>query len=191
MVRKAFLAIGSFLLLISVAGCNSMPASESIHKRVHTAYYDMPAYSARCLVTAFSKGGQNDYECTVHYNKDNNSYKVISDDMEIDIKGETTTISKGGNVLQMPSSDDDMSIFLNTFFKSYYESENTSLSVSDTSGQDATLLECEVINPTPLQAHMKLWVDNKTALPLRMQVFGKDKFLNTEVSFKEFTPQKN
>lgn len=190
-MRKVFLAIGSFLLLISIAGCSGQPASESIHKRVHTAYYDMPAYSAHCLVTAYTKGGQNDYECMVHYNKDDNSYRLISDDMEIAISNEKTTISKGGNVLETPSSDDDMSIFVNTFFKSYYESESTSLSASENKEQNATLLECEVINPTPNTSYMKLWVDNKTALPLRMQIFGKDDFLNTEVTFKEFTPHKN
>jgi len=177
--------------MISIAGCSGQTATESIHKRVHTAYYDMPSYSARCLVTAYTKGGQNDYECTVSYNKDENSYKVISDDMEIAIKDKITKISKGENVLETPSSDDDMSIFVNTFFKSYYESESTSLSVAEKSEADATLLECDVINPTAAVSHMKLWVDNKTAMPLCMQIFGKDDFLNTEVSFKEFTLQKN
>ncbi len=189
-MRKTFLFIGSFLLLISVAGCGKT-AEESIHKKVHTAYYDMPTYSARCIVTAFTKGGQNDYECTVHYNKDNNSYRVISSDMEIAITGEKTTISKGDNVLETPSSGDDMSIFLNTFFKSYYESESTSLTTSSGDISDATLLECDVINPTMHTSHMKLWVDNETALPLRMQVYGEDDFLNTEVSFEEFTTHKN
>ena len=188
-VRRFFLFIGSFLLLISVAGCGKT-ATESIHKKVHAKYYDMPTYSAHCIVTAYTKGGQNDYECTIHYNKDDNSYKVISSDMEIAITDDKTTISKGGNVLEAPSSDDDMSIFLNTFFKSYYESESTSLTSKSGDVSDATLLECHVINPTVHTSYMKLWVDNKTAYPLRMQVFGKDDFLNTEVTFEEFTPHK-
>ncbi len=185
-MRKVFLFIGSFLLLISVAGCGAT-ATESIHKKVHSAYYDMPTYSAKCTVTSYTKGGQNDYECTVNYNKDNNSYKVVSSDMEIDISEEKTIISKGGNVLEAPSSGDDMSIFLNTFFKSYYESESTALTSSQGDISDATLLECDVINPTMHTSYMKLWVDNKTAQPLRMQVYGKDDFLNTEVTFITFT----
>ena len=189
-MRKKFLTPIAFLLLISFAGCNSQPASESIHKRVHKAYYDMPSYSAKCLVTAYTKGSQNDYECSVFYNKDNDTYRLISNDMQIVIESEKTKISKGDNELLVSSSDDDMAIFLNTFFKSYYESESTSLSVSENKETTFTVLECDVINPTSSMAHMKLWVDNETARPLRMQVFGKDNFLNTEVTFKEFIADK-
>lgn len=187
-MKKFALAAGVLLLLTSAAGCGSNShTAENIHERVHAAYYDVPSYNAKCMVTAYTAGGQNDYECSVSYNKDNNSYSVVSQDMKIDITDETTVISKGENVLEAPSSDDDMSIFVNTFFKSYYESESTSLSVSGQSESDTTLLECDVINPTENTAYMKLWVSNATALPVRMQVFGKDDFMNTEIVFEEFS----
>lgn len=178
---------GMLLLLTMAVACGSnTPSAENIHRRVHEAYYDVDSYSARCMVTAYTAGGQNNYECSVNYNKDNNSYTVVSQDMKIDITNDKTVISKGENVLEAPSSNDDMSIFVNTFFKSYYESESTSLSVSGKNDSDTTLLECELINPTENTSHMKLWVDNATALPVKMQVFGKDDFMNTEITFEEF-----
>ncbi len=185
-LKKIALVALVLLLLISASGCSTAHEAENIHRRVHAAYYDVPSYSARCTVTAYTAGGQNDYECTVDYDKATNSYSVVSDDMKMNITGDKTVISKGENVLEAPSSDDDMSIFVNTFFKSYYESEKTSLSVAANNDADSTLLECDVINPTEHTSYMKLWVDNESAHPVRMQVYGKDNFMNTQIVFEEF-----
>lgn len=187
-MKKTALFFAMLLLLISTAGCGGeISTQENIHKRVHSAYYDVESYSARCKVIAYTSGGQNAYDCTVDYDRKNNLYSVMSDDMKIDIFPDKTVISKGENVLEAPTSGDDMSIFVNTFFKSYYESESTSLSVSAPGGEtEATLLECDVMNPSENCARMKLWVSNETASPLRMQVFGKDGFMNTEIIFEEF-----
>ncbi len=176
--------------MINCTGCNSAKNSaENIHKRVHETYYNVDSYSAKCQISAFTKGGQNDYECEVHYDSKSNSYSVISDGMKIDITGDVTTITKGDSVLSAPSSDDDMTIFVNTFFKSYYESESTLMTVS-AQDSDTTLLECDMINPTEYASHMKLWVNNENALPVRMQVFGKDDFMHTEITFVEFNGYK-
>lgn len=176
-----------FLLPITLASCSSGQSdAQSIHHRVHDIFYDVPSYSAECLVSAYTKKGQLDYECTIQYNSENLSYTVLADDMQIYIDDEKTCITKGEDKITAPSSDDDMAIFVNTFFESYYESESTSVFVSGTDSAKTTVLECELINRTEGASRAKLWIDNKTALPTGMQIYGKDEVMNTQVIFKSF-----
>ena len=188
-MRKTFLFIQVFLLMINCIGCSAVPSAENVHKRIHEKYYNIESYTAKCTVTAFTKGGQNDYDCEVCYDSKNDTYTVTTDDMKIEISHDVTTIQRGDSSLNAPSSDDDMSIFINTFFKSYYESENTSMTVSSLQSE-TTLLECDVLNPTENTAKMKLWVLNENVLPVRMQVLGSDDFLHTEINFIEFNGYK-
>ena len=183
------MTISSALLIFF--GCSDKDANENIHKLVHATYYSPDSYTARCSVYAYTKGGVSEYECDVGYDKDKNVYIVKSDDMEISMDEKTTKISRGDNSFEAPSSPDDLYIFVNTFFKSYYESENVSISVSEPSSSDTTLLECDVINPSPTSTHMKLWVNKTNALPVKMQLFDKDRFMHTEIVFNEFKFKKS
>lgn len=167
-------------------GCSNKDTRENIHKLVHDTYYSPDSYTANCNVYSYTKGGVSEYECDVTYDKVKNAYTVKSDDMEFFINEDKTRISRGENTFEAPSSPDDMYIFVNTFFKSYYESESVSISVSEISSSKTTLLECDVINPTPDSAHMKLWVNTKDVLPVKMQIFDEDDFMHTEIVFNEF-----
>ena len=142
-------------------------------------------------MSAFTKNGKNEYECSVEYDKENNLYTVTSEDMKVAIGENSTVISRGEHCYEAPSSPEDMYIFVNTFFKSYYESESVSISVSEQKGAKTTLLECDVVNPTENSAHMKLWVRSSDAMPVKMQVFDKDDFMHTEITFSEFKFKKS
>ena len=190
---KKNLALALLLLFAMFihSGCGSKNTDENIHKLVHATYYSPNSYTAKCSVYAYTKGGVSEYECDVSYDKNKDSYIVKSDNMEISMDEKRTRISRGDNSFEAPSSPDDMYIFVNTFFKSYYESENVSMSVSENSPSETTLLECDVINPTPTSSHMKLWVRSDDALPVKMQVYDKDSFMHTEIVFNEFKFQKS
>ena len=178
------------MIVLSVSfifgGCVNKDTKENIHKRVHATYYSPDSYTAKCSVCAYTKSGKNEYECDVIYDKEKDIYTVKSEDMEFSIDENITRISRGDNTFEAPSSPDDLYIFVNTFFKSYYESESVSVSVSELSSSKTTLLECDVINPSQTSAHMKLWINNSDTLPVKMQVFDKDDFMHTEIVFNEF-----
>ena len=81
-----------------IAGCTKGANSkENIHKRVHCVYYDPESYSAKCNVSAYTKGGKSEYECDVEYDKEKNLYTVTSEDMKISIGEKSTLISRGEN----------------------------------------------------------------------------------------------
>jgi len=176
-----------FLLTINFSACEkSERQSEDIHSKIHSRYYTISSYSADCTVTAFTTGGENTYDCTVNYNKDNSQYDIASDDMSIVLTPEKTVISKGGNKIEAVPSDADMYIFVNTFFKSYYEAEDTVVSVGKNEETGLTLLECSCIDPTEFATSMKLWIDNASVLPVRMQIYNKNNRMTSEIIFNNF-----
>lgn len=173
--------------MISLSACSANKKTDDIYAKIHELYYDIASYSAECTVTAYTKSGENPYDCTVVYDNENDSYTVSSDDMKIHLTKDKAIISKGENTIESPSIPEDMYIFINSFFKSYYESEDTVLSVNSSKKSKSTLLECSAMNPTDYVSHMKLWLNTDTALPQKMQVFDSDGDMHTEIEFKSFT----
>lgn len=185
-MKKILSCFCVLLLTISVSGCGPDGSAENIHSKIHSSFYDMKSYTAECSITAFTTGGENTYNCTVDYNKSDDSYKITTDDMAISLSGGTATVTKGDSSMKAPASDEDMNIFVNTFFKSYYESENTSMNVAAEESGKSTLLECDVVNSSDSASHMKLWISNSTVLPEKMQISDKDGVMNTEILFNKF-----
>ncbi len=187
-MKKIWFVLPSLLLMISLIACSGgKDKTDSIYDKIHSLYYDMESYRTSCKVTVFTPGGENSYDCDIQYDKDAQSFEVVSEDMKIFLTKDKTIISKGGNTLESPSMPEDMYIFINTFFKSYYESEDTALSVDLPKESDLVLLECGAINPTEYIASMKLWIAKENALPVRMQVIGKDDNVTTEIEFSNFS----
>lgn len=174
--------------MISLTACSGEKIKpDNIYDKIHSLYYDIQSYKTSCEVTVYTPGGENSYNCDIIYDKDADNFEVVSEDMKIFLTKDKTIISKGGNTLESPSMPEDMYIFINTFFKSYYESEDTVLSVNSPEKSDLMLLECSAVNPTEYISAMKLWIRKDTAIPVRMQVLGKDGNISTEIEFKDFT----
>lgn len=177
-----------FLLMISLTACSGGKIKpDSVYDKIHSLYYDIQSYKTSCKVTVYTPGGENTYNCDITYNKDEDNYEVVSEDMKIFLTKDKTIISKDGNTLESPSMPEDMYIFINTFFKSYYESEDTVLSVNLPEKSNLVLLECSTVNPTEYISSMKLWLHGESAKPVRMQVLGNDNKVSTEIEFLDFS----
>ena len=186
-MKKVTAILSLFLLMISCSACkNPEQKSEDIHSEIHTNYYTVGSYTADCAITAYTTGGENTYECIVDYNKDDSSYRIFSEDMSISLTNDKTVITKGENTIESVPSDTDMYIFINTFFESYYESEDTTVSAGSNADSRLTLLECSCVRPTEIASSMKLWIDNETVLPVKMQVFNSDSRMTSEIIFRSF-----
>jgi len=186
-LKKALLFVLILSLMTTICACDGKKETvENVHERIHSAYYDIGSYTAKCTVNAYTEASGITYDCDVSYDKDNERYTVVFNDMTICTDNEKTVITKGENSLESPPSESDMCIFVNTFFESYYESEETSMSVSAAKASDTVMLECNLINPTKTSAKMKLWINKSDVTPNSMQVFDKNGFMHTEVIFNEF-----
>ncbi len=174
-------------LMIIFSACSSEKnTNDNIYSKIHDLYYDIQSYSASCSITSYTMAGKNTYDCKIDFDKKNNSYTITSDDMKIHLGSDKTIITKGQNTIESPTAPGDMYIFINTFFKSYYESEDTVAATSNADKSKTILMECSAVNPTDYAWAMKLWVDTKTVLPKKMQILSRDQSITNEIEFLKF-----
>lgn len=186
-MKKGLLIFVTILLTAALCSCAATTQStEDIHAKIHEKYYNIGTYTTNCSITSYSGNVENTYECDIEYNSAESSFKITNDDMIINLCKDKTIITKGPNKLESIASQEDMYIFINTFFKSYYESEDTIINVVSNNNSDVTLLECSVINPSEIASSMKLWINNDNVLPVKMQVFNQKGNVSTEIIFKNF-----
>ena len=186
-MKRKLILLSLLLLTITLCACaNQTKHTNDIYTKIHDKFYEIGSYSAKCNITAFNSESKNTYDCKVDYNSNDSSFKVTTDDMIITLLKDKTTVTRGTNTIESIASPTDMYIFVNTFFKSYYEAEDTTVSVNADNNSDTTLLECSVINPTEFADKMKLTIDNKTILPVNMQVIDKNGRICTEIKFENF-----
>lgn len=181
-VKKALAVLCTAILAITLAGCSFC---KDIHQKIHDKFYMMKDYTAECTLTVVSQKNKTDYDFVCNYKSTDNSYEVIYDDISVNILKDSAKITKGNAVLDIPVKNEDMLIFINTFFKNYYEGEESVQKTSGTENAGSTLLECSINSPSQGADKMKLWIDNKSVTPKRMQVLNGDK-VTIEVDFKKF-----
>lgn len=174
-------------LTIIMCSCNQTGTGDDVYSKIHDKFYDIKSYTANCTITAFNKESENSYNCIVKYDSNTDSFDVTTDDIHFKMTKDKTIISKGSNVIESPALPEDMYIFINSFFKSYYEGEETSLSVTASDNTDVILLEATVINSTEFADSMKLWINCESVLPEKMQILRKDGSVSNEIIFNEFT----
>lgn len=183
---KRIIFVSILLLMITLIFSSCTSEKLTIYEKIHSLYYDMPSYKANAEISSFTKEDKITYVCEQTYDKAKDKYTLATNDLKMEVTKDETIITKGISTLKTLSVDDDMHMFVNTFFKSYYETEDVSVTVSKQDGEKFVLLETNIINPTKTTHHMKLWVDRKTVKPYKMQIFNQDSFMHTEILFKSF-----
>ena len=183
--KRALYVICAFVLMITSAGCSS---GKDIHQKIHDKFYSMNSYKAKCELTVHSNKNTSKYDFICNYNAYDESFLLTYDNMEVTIneKNNHAKITSGTSVMEVPLKDEDMLIVINTFFKSYYESENSIQKTAGTINSGTTLLKCSLITPSKYGSIMKLWIDNKTVLPVKMQVTDENDEVKLETVFKTF-----
>lgn len=171
------------LLTTFLAGCT---ASEgTIHQKIHTRYYNMPSYTAKCQATVISNKTQNTYALQIVYDNNGDRYRIDYDNMSLILTPSNAQIKKDNTVMSLPVDEGYMIMILNTFFKSYYTSENASQTTGNLMN-GCTLLECDILNPPKWANSMKLWIDNKTLEPRCMKIYDKETAEKINIEYSEF-----
>lgn len=174
-----------FLIVLTANLCGCSASDESMHKKIHSKFYDMPSYSAKCRLTVNSNKTKNEYEFDCLYDSSMNRYRVDYPNSTVILTDTDVRIIRPDSVVNVPADSSHMLMFVNTFFQSLYESEKADMNTGALAG-DYTMLETELVNPTKFGYSAKLWIDNKKVTPYNMKVFDGDGRETLSVKFEEF-----
>jgi outer membrane lipoprotein-sorting protein len=193
--------LAAIMLMISLASC-AFRGSEDIHTKIYRKYSDIQSFSAEVEVVVTSEKTTNTYQMRQYYQApDNYREEVLS---PANLAGLTYVFS-GGSVSVFPPNDgesirlEDVAenrnyMFLPDFFDKYFNSDNAIVAVSteiapdDAAATDdtATILEVLLDGNNIYRASQKLWIDNKTAMPIKLETYNIDGTVLVSVTFTEF-----
>ncbi len=149
-----------------------------IYAKIHNRYSKMESYTAEVTLTVISNKTEKTYKVKQGYlSPDKMVANFLDTGAKAIIKEKNVTLSYGENLVTLPASSDINYLFINEFFKMYYMSQSTALSVASHDRGSTTRLETELISPTSHRYKSVLTINNKTLNPERLSVCdmsGKD-----------------
>ena len=137
-------------------------------------------YTAEANVTVYSNKNENTYDIRIEETKEHSFLEVISDGK---IKGlnleyeENKLILKNTelNLEKIFENYNELSgnhLFLKTFIKEYFESENTEIVEDD---EKTLVVKITLLNSNKYIKYEELYIDRKTGLPKKLVIKNSDK----------------
>ena len=173
------------MITLSLSACSDSLSDRDmdIYEKIHKHYNKMESFSADLDLTVFSNKTKNRYFVSQKYQSPDKFFTRVTDDdatfsvTTITNKDKTKTYADGSEYsLTIPSEEYVSFLFLNNFFKAYYLSLETSLSVdSSLTKTDKTILSVELSENEYCIETISLSIDNKTLSPHTLTAYGTDK----------------
>lgn len=193
MCKKVLVLFLTLMISLSVSACSNFSDSDmDIYEKIHKHYNKMESYTADVDVTVYSNKTENRYFIAQKVKSPDMYYTHITDEKAT---FNVTTVSKGGitktaaeaceYTMTVPDGDRLGVLYLNNFFKAYYASEETSLSVQKSLKSKKTMLSVEIFDENSAIKKINLSVDNKTLSPVSISVYG-DEDLLLKGTFENF-----
>ena len=192
-MKKFVAAVAAFVLMISLGACGF--DGHDVYKEIYKRYNDMKTFRAVAEVTVVNERTENVYLVRQLFAAPDKFLLEVLEPAEI--AGSGYVCKNGEFVIKSGFGHNEElmswsglaqgSLFVNDFFEEYFKSEETAVNVSKNSDGGATVLECYLSGKNEKQFMEKLWIDNKTFLPIRMETYDINKELVVKVEFKEFT----
>ena len=185
MCKKVFVLFLALMISLSVSACSGFSDSDmDIYEKIHKHYNKMESYTADVDVTVYSNKTENRYFVAQKVKSPDMYYTHITDEKAT---FGVTTVSKGGKTktvadgseysMTVPDGDSLGVLYLNNFFKAYYASEETSLSVQKSLKSKKTMLSVEIFDENTAIKKVNLSIDNKTLAPVSISVYGDEDLL--------------
>lgn len=184
MCRKFFILFLTLMISLSMSACTRSFSDRDmdIYEKIHKTYSKMESFSADLDLTVFSNKTENRYFVAQKYSAPDKFFTRVTD---TDATFSVTTITNGKVTktfadgseysLTIPSEDYGSLLFVNNFFRAYYLSQQTSISVdASLTKSDKTVLDVEIPDNDLCIRNVSLSIDNKTLAPHSMTGYGED-----------------
>lgn len=185
MCKKVFVLFLTLMISVSVTACNGFTDSDmDIYEKIHKHYNKMESYTTDVDMTVYSNKTQNRYFITqkvkspdmyyTHITDENATFSVTTTTKD----GKTKTVADGCEYVMTVPDDKGLGVlFLDKFFKAYYASEETSLSVQKSYKSQKTVLSVDIFDENTDIRKISLSIDNKTMSPVCISVYGDEELL--------------
>ena len=197
MCKKIFALFLTLMMSLSVSACSFSDSDMDIYEKIHKHYNKMESYTADVDVTVYSNKTENRYFIAQKVKSPDMYYTHITDEnatfgvTTVSKDGKTKTVADGSEYSMTVPDDNSLGIlYLNNFFKAYYASEETSLSVQKTPKSKKTTLTVSIFDENTVIKKVNLSIDNKTLSPVSISVYG-DEDLLMKGSFENFKYNEN
>ena len=171
--------------LFTACGKGEQSVMEKIQKRLN----EMETYRCTATLTRITNKGESKYGIEQFY-KNSGEYKLVITSPD-KLKGNYTvcdgekicqfSASAGGKVIaDAPESQARNELFLGSFIKNYFQSEEVSIDVSVMDESRCTVLEAVIPGNNKYTSTEKLWIDNDTLDPVRLTIYdtdGKERYI--------------
>jgi len=185
--------------ILITAGCRGDGASraetQSTYEKIQSILVNVHSYMAEATVEYKSNKGSNVYE-TLQKCKMSGEYRVEVIGPE-KVAG-NVTLSDGNTIYQFnkrisgkiavatKESQERSEIFFTSFIKNYFKSNETSVSAARIAEDPCTVLEAQIPGSHPYLASEKIWIDNKTFLPVKLIIYDPQGSERIIVTYKNF-----
>lgn len=191
-MKKFVAVVATFVLMISLGACGF--DGHDVYKEIYKRYNDIKTFRAVAEVTVVNERTENVYLVKQLFVAPDKFLLEVVEPAEI--AGSGYVCKDGEFVIKsgFGHNEEVMGwsglahgvLFVNDFFEEYFKSEETAVDVSKNSDAGTTVLECYLNGKNEKQFMERLWIDNKTFLPVKMETYDINKELVVRVKFKEF-----
>jgi outer membrane lipoprotein-sorting protein len=200
MMHKTILCLLAGLVLLFAVGCRATPIDETVVapttlERIHARLLALETYQSEATITYKSNKGTNVYE-TLKQCRIDGKYRI-------EVTGPShvagnVTMSDGKIITQfnprisgqvsigVRENPERSEIFLTSFIRNYFASEEVSVSVGSFGDGRATVLETAIPGNHPYLATGRLWIENATLNPVKLVIYDPDMSERIIVNFRTF-----
>ena len=174
----------TLMISLSVCACGFSDRDMDIYEKIHKHYSKMESYTTDVDMTVYSNKTKNRYFITqkvkspdmyyTHITDENATFSVTTTTKD----GKTKTVADGCEYAMTVPADNSLGVlYLDKFFRAYYASEETSLSVQKSHKSRKTVLSVDIFDESTAIRKISLSVDNKTLSPVSISVYGDEELL--------------
>ena len=181
------------ILMMSLCSCKGSSTHDN-YKEIYKRYNDMGSFSATAEIT-FNNGqtsasytvkqlykAPKSFALTVISPKNSAGFGYSIQDGNIFIKSESGQMAE----FDITSPKERSSIDIVSFFEEYYKSEETSVATDNGLSGETTVLSCYLPHSGEQRFLQKLWIDNKTYLPVKLETYNTKEEAVVTVVYTEF-----
>lgn len=193
MIRRKHLML-LLTLMMTLCACSNRGMSADIYERIYEQYNQLNSYHSKIRMTVTSNKTTKTYVMNQYY-KAPDRYKIEILEPE-DIRG-LVTVYSGSNVttiypeiqgkftLMNFTPIDKSYIFISDFFETYYKSEQTAVFMVNKAESRQTVLEANIPGSNIYRFNQKMWIDNNTLRPLKMEIYDIKKKAVISITYDE------